>query len=397
MMKINKIVNLIPIATGGGLQNANSFIESFYHSGYDKDGIVFMVRSGSDLEKLCQSLNLLHLSIGNNFLDRFKFENFSKSLFPEKSICFTLFGPPPICSFGRSINIVGCAYSNLFYPDIPFWSYLPWKNKIIKEGIDWARRYFTKRADFWIFETEALRKRAIDLCNFPEERVSVVRMAPSNLVSEGKVNPAFCEKLNKVLPNSFKILYLSGAHPNKRLHLLPEIAEQLVDIGCDNFTFITTVDESSSYSKKVFSEFEKKKLKKHLYNIGPVPCSDVASVIHLCNAMCNLSLLESFSNNFIEAWKMSKPIVVTDADWSRDSCGEAALYVDPCDAKQAALTVSQLIRQVELQNHFISKGKIQLSSYNTPESKLNEYFETFKKATELGPLSESRRKKIQWP
>jgi len=387
------IVNLLPVSTGGGLQNALSLISGFK----DANNYIFIVRKDSDTDKLCQKFELETLSVGNSNWQRFIFELSVKRRFKKGMVCFTLFGPVMLSASGHLTNVVGCAYSNLFYPTIPFWGFLSPLQKLRKEGIDLLRKHMTQKADYWIFETKALRDRAVELCGFPENRVSVVRMAPSKLVSKNRVDNPQSDLFNKHLYKTFRILYLSGAHPNKRLHLLPEIAEEMVRAGFDDFCFVTTMDESSSYARLVIDTFEKKGIGAHLVNLGTIPSEQVPTVIDVCDVMCTLSVLESFSNNFVESWQMQKPLVVTDADWSRDSCGDAALYVDPTDAAAAAHALINIATAPDLQKKLVDYGCRQLSSYNTPESKLHEYLHIIERARGLGPLSKSERNRIHWP
>lgn len=389
------VVNLGPIATGGGLQNAKSLLEVLAKQRGSVD--LVLVRSNSELEKSCRELGLNYLTNGSTVSQRMRFEFSSGGLFDKYSVCFTLFGPPPLSARGKTVNVAGCAYSNLFYPEIPFWSYLPLVQRSVKGAIDQVRRTLTTAADFWIFETEVLRKRAIELCNFPSERVAVVRMAPSKLVSRGRIKEGRLRDFSARLPEGFNILYLSGAHPNKRLHMLPQIAQLIAESGCPDFAFVTTMDERHSYAKEVMRSFEAIGLERHLVNLGPVLPDDVSNIIEACDAMCTLSLLESFSNNFVEAWQMGKPIIVTDADWSRDSCGEGALYIDPADAERSAHSLVGLIGSEKLRNDLVASGTRQLASYHTPESKFNHYMTIVSRARELGPLPAGERRRISWP
>ncbi|MDZ7696587.1 MAG: glycosyltransferase [Deltaproteobacteria bacterium] len=258
------------------------------------------------------------------------------------------------------------------------------------------RKHMTQKADYWIFETEVLRKRAIELCGFPEDRISVVRMAHSKLVSKDRVDISQSEFFDKRIPKAYRILYLTGAHPNKRLHLLPDIAKEMVRAGFNDFCFVTTMDEETMYARRIIDEFVDKGLNAHLVNLGTVHSEYVSTVIEVCDAMCIFSVLESFSNNFVEAWRMEKPLVTTDADWSRDSCGNAALYVDPAKTAQTASELISLARNELKQFRYTEEGKIQLARYHTPESKLNAYLDVILRAKQLGPLSSKLRKKIHW-
>lgn len=399
MSKVHRehiILNFLPIVSGGGLQNALSFIKVLADDRNWKDCCVGVVREGTKLHTFCRIANIKTIVVPNNNSGRLKFELSCRSRFSRGQLCFTLFGPVMLRSSGHLLNVTGCAYSNIFYPEIPFWGFLPPFQRVRKEAIDLVRKLMTLKADYWVFETEALRKRAIELFGFPEDRVCVVRMAASKLVSKDYVDINQREVLNKRIPKTYRILCLNGAHHNKRLHLIPAIAKEMIRAGFKGFCFVTTMDEASLYARQIIDDVVGKGLGAHIVNLGTVPSDQVSTVIEVCDAMCTFSLLESFSNNFVEAWRMEKPLVTTGADWSRDSCGDAALYVDPAKTAQTAAKLISLAKNTLEQIRYIKKGKMQLERYHTPESKLDAYFDVISRAKQMGPLPSKLRKKIHW-
>lgn len=394
----NKVIlNFLPISSGGGLQNALSFIYSLSALEEPKHRYVAVIRATSILRSACEEHGIGCQIAAPGRIGRLKFELQSKNLFSKGQICFTHFGLPMLRSSGHCLNIVGCAYSNLFYPEIPFWSYLPRQERIKRYAIDELRRRMLEKADYWIFETETLRRRAIELCGFPSNRVSVIKMAPSELVSPEKVNEETRRKFDRSLPKVFRFLILSGAHPNKRIHFLGKIAARMRGNGGQEFVFVTTMNKDHPYAKIVRQSFISHGVGAHIVNLGTIPPDNVASLIDVCDAMGNFSVLESFSNNFVEAWRMGKPLVVTDADWARESCGNAAIFVDVEDAEETADMLIQLKNDVQLRENLVASGYEQLRSFLTPERKTRAYLEVIQKAKGMGFCSASERSTIHWP
>ena len=391
------VLNFFPISMGGGLQNTLSFLRSLNVIGIPKSHFFAIVRYHSPLKDHVVKSGVEYYVVKSGNYPRLKFELKSRHLFPNNQTCFTHFGLPMLGAVGRCLNIVGCAYSNLFYPEVPFWSYLPLRERYLKYAIDEYRRYMLKKADYWIFETDTLKNRAIEICGFPEHRVGVVRMAPSELVSPEKVNKLFERKFEQVIPKAFRILFLSGPHPNKRLHFLGEIASAMSDMGLNDFVFVTTMDENHPYTEIVKRSFVKKGVDRHLVNLGPISPSNVASLINVCDAMGNFSVLESFSNNFVEAWQMRKPLIVTDADWSREACGNAAIYVNVENINETAEQIIMLANNSRLRADLIAYGYRQLGYYLTPEQKTMAYMEIIERARSLGPCLPDERESIHWP
>lgn len=394
--KMKTILNFLPVRMGGGLQNALSFLGVLGRDTNPK-AFVAIVRCNTKIHNTCKEYNIEHIVINDSFMGRIKFELSCKSYFSKGQVCFTFFGPPMLGSRDYLINVVGCAYSNLFYPEIPFWSYLPWFQRTQKKMIDLYRKYITARGDYWIFETNVLKKRAIELFGFPSNRVGVVRMAPSELVSPKNVKAKLAEEFAHKLTPGFRFLFLSAAHPNKRQHLLTAIAHQMVEKGFRRFSFVTTMNEKDAYAKKVMDSFKRDGLSGHLVNIGPVPSDSVATLISCCDAMCSFSVLESFSNNFVEAWRMELPLLVSDADWARDACGKGAIYVKPTDAAECAAQLIKIAANATFRTEQIELGKDQLSTYPTAEQKINRYYREIEIAGQLGFCPAEERGQIRWP
>jgi len=390
------VLNLLRLNDGGGRQNALSFVAALGKDKENKSRCVALVTHGTPLHKACNSIDMETIVVPDNSA-YLLYEYFYGRQLLKGQLCFGIFGFPLPMSVGRAVNVSGCALSNLFYPEIDFWKYLPRVKYHYKQLKDYYRRTRVAQADFWIFETETLRERAISICDFPEERVEVVPMAPSELVSSERVNMEDFNIFKKLMPDKFKILFLNGAHPNKRMHLLPSLARSLVSRDQKDFCFITTMPDQDKYSKYVFNQMKDSNLEKHIVNVGPVKATQVASLIAAIDTMCTFSLLESFSNNFVEAWKMKKPLIATDADWACHSCGKGACYVDPTAPEKAAEVIDDLIRNDKLRGQLIKYGGLELAKYPNAKQKNALYFECIEKAICLGKCPNDERNKIKWP
>ena len=395
-MNESVIINFLPIADGGGLQNALSFLATLVSSNR-ASGFQILVRSGSSVERSCIIGGLSFVSVKDSILSRFLFEIRCRSFFQRGQVCFTLFGPAMLGAKGFLININGCAYSNLFYPEIDFWQDYQGVSRLKREWVDNYRRALTKQADYWIFETEVLTDRAVRLCGFPSQRVATVKMAASALVTLDKVKKSVAEGYDEGIRRGFRVLFLNGANRNKRIQFLPSLAEELVRNHNEDFVFVTTLPLSDLLTASLERDFERRNLRKYWHNIGPVNQEDVSSLVSVCDSMGTFSRLESFSNNFVEAWRMRKPLLATDADWARSACGEAALYLDPEDPVQAGAVIAKVISDPELRARLVAEGTHRLSHYSTPESKNAQYLSCIKDAVALKSCSPEERRKIQWP
>jgi len=371
------IINLVPITKGGGLQNAINFIIGFNKVIDKKDDYFFIFKKNIILEKFCKEYNLKYKTINNTLMARLLFECFY-FINKKNNIIFTLYGGKPLFTYNNKMNIVGCAYSNLFYPEVKFWSYLSKFQQVVKLVIDKYRFYSIRKADVYIFETDVLAQRAIKLFNFPKEHTYVVKMAINSLIEKcrDKVNKnlRYTDKINK----KFKILYLAGAHPNKRQHLLIELVKNIIAHSCKNIIFITTMSESK-YTNSILNKFIEDNLENYILNIGPIDNDKCAKLISECDAMINIALLESFSNNFVEAWAMRKPLFVTDVEWSKSCCGNAAIYLNMKNPSKSAEKIINICSNSKSRNIMIKEGVKQLENYPTTEEKTRQYINIINK------------------
>lgn len=365
---VKYLINLLPLSAGGGLQNACSFLSE---STFGSECVVYSQNISSVISSMGNSRSSLKV-FRKGWFSRLRAEwALSRECSDDFLRCFTFFGPPPMFGRRKLINVVGCAYSNLFYPELDFWDNHRGFGRFRRELGDWYRRWGLARADYWIFETEAIANRAINLFSFPRERVFVVRMAPSRLVTRprGESKGMFAQ----IPEGKFVTLYLASAHPNKRIDKLIDVAVYLQKRDDKRFCFVVTLPEDSQESKILLDRMESLGVGEYFINVGRVRPEHVSSLIDRCDAMCNLARLESFSNNFVEAWAMRKALIVTDADWSRASCADGALYVDPEREESIVTALREMREDQELYETMIRRGAAVLDTYPSSKSKANEY------------------------
>ena len=384
--------NFLYAPSGGGYQNSLSFVETLISLDFDFSNITFFVFSKTELETICKKHKIAYKAISNTVLSKYRFELLACTFVCKNDVVFSLFGPPMLGMDNRSINIGGMAISNVLHKEIDFWGYLGRTSKAIKTIKDVYRKYRYRQLDYWIFETELLKEKAINEFKFPAKRTEVIKMTPSILVSPDRASETILEGKGVDLNVDNKFLFLCGAHPNKRLHVLPELAKYLDGKGVD-FSFIFTLVENSYFSD-ILVLARKLGVEKYFNNVGPVQPGEVASVISAVDFVCTFSLLESFSNNFVEAWAMRKPLIVTAKDWAEKSCGQAALYVNVDEQSELNQQVFSIINNVEAQQNAVESGLAQLSVHPTVEEKALKYISTINKAIVLGKISNKERRRI---
>lgn len=392
-MELELLVNTLAIKSGGGLQKTLSFINSISNTGEHIKHVRLICAEGSQINQQANDLGLATTVVRASAFARLAWELQSLNTANSRSVVFNIGGLTPVRSTRKLVNVNECAYSNLFYPEINFWGKQNIYRKFKSRLIDLIRMSGVGRGDFWIFQTPSILERAVRLYGFPEHRCRVVLPSPSRAVSIDSIKPDLAETYKKLFNGRSAFLFLGGTNENKRLHTLPLIAAEFIRAGSTKFVFVLTMRENDTYYKAINDVVEANNLGAYFENVGVVPPHDVASLVSSTDVVCNFSRLESFSNNFIEAWNMKKPLIATDSDWSRSVADDAALYVNPDDFAGTASTLISLISNQAFMNRLTTLGEKQLTKFPTPEEKLKHYFDCFESALSLGKICESERPK----
>jgi glycosyltransferase involved in cell wall biosynthesis len=366
-------INLVPVKSGGGLQNTLSFLAQLARTP-SKHLFLIICTGGGDIERTCITEKIRYECIKTGIFDRIFYEFFDGYRIIKKhnvKLVFSIFGGAPLFSPGV-YKISGFAYSNIIQREVPFWRFLPPIKRLQKGVIDAFRTWLAESSDEIILETDYLKARAEGIL-FKKAKLHVVKMSPSLLVTEGLRSQI---KSNK---ESFDILYLAGPHPNKRVHLLGPIFSRL-NAEHQGFRLITTLPGGSAYLKQVEQSFADQGCAEALYNIGPVAPESVGRLIAGIDAMINVALLESFSNNWVEAWAADVPLIATNADWAKASCGDAAIYIDPMDPLTSADRLRSSLRDPETVMKMVAAGRKQLQTLPTTQERFSQYMKIIESA-----------------
>ncbi|MFT6214448.1 MAG: glycosyltransferase involved in cell wall biosynthesis [Roseivirga sp.] len=357
------VANLIQLASGGGQRVGLNFVLSMKENRFFGNEVLFLVTKGSILEKEFIKNEIQHFAVRPTFLYRLKFELFdSKPLFRtfKPDGIYTVFG---YSFFGKHYKQVsGVAYSNLFFPEIDFWIEYKGLSKVRRKLIDYYRAFGLKRASALIFENPAMEKRAHSLWSFSPDRTTYI--PPS--IHHTDTNKSF---QSRNLNNNYNILMLCGWQRNKNIHLIPKIAAEAKSRQLKLHFTITVALDNSIDSHLFEKEMSYEGVGDMISLIGQVSPQKVPELYLKSDGIVLLSKLESFSNNIIEAWTYGVPLFITDHDWARNICGEAAFYVDRDDYVNIVDSIEKVILSEKLQLEYQVLADKTLRSYPSIDEK----------------------------
>jgi glycosyltransferase involved in cell wall biosynthesis len=369
------MLNLVPLKSGGGLQVGLDFVAQAQRSRLHQWHVV--ATAGTPLAEIAERDNIsLCATVGRTLPARtwFEFSGCRRALRSIRpALVHTLFGPQWPGAAGVT-SVVGCAYSNLCYPEIDFWGRLPPAQRAWREFVDHGRRRRLRQADAVIFETEDLAERAVHHLRLDARRVHVVRPSVSSLVAEHAHHAETAARC-RTLPDGFRVLLLSVYNPNKNFELLPHIAHALQRVGRDDTVFVITLPQAQPQLDALMKLAAGLGVADRLYNVGPVPQAGCAELYRVCDAVILPSQLESFSNTIAESWAMGRPLLISDLPWARSLCGPGALYFRYDDPDDAAARLLELRADAGKRKQIVEAGQAQRASYPTADQRFRQYLE----------------------
>ncbi len=273
---------------------------------------------------------------------------------------FTFFGPGlPRPSGVRSV--VSIAYPIICYPESKYWEYASRREHITERVKCAIRRQRIRRADHVIVETEVMQKRIMQYLGLSAGGMTVLGPAVTGYVSSGE---------HRELSGKNVFLFLAGNAVYKNLWRLYDVAVELMRRGCATFTFLLSITREDWLSTvKTAGMIDDEVLKEHFVFTGKISPRDVDLLYKQADVSVNLSDLESFSNNYMEAWKAGIPVIASDRDFSRHICGASAVYVEPHLPSSVAEGMIRTLADSDFRKSAVAEGKRRLAELPSLEAR----------------------------
>lgn len=344
-MKIFLDCSLLSI--GGGIQVGLSIIQNIVHDPDIETIVVCTPQIDAQIDESSkQKLKAYHVVPNVPFYKKRDQGNYIRQLEQKHKpdLVFTVFGP----SYWRSKtkNIQGFALGKMLYPEIR--KFYPSKISRFKEALfDFIKqKFFFKNVDNFLVETEVVKARLVDKFNISPEKIYVI----SNSYS-----PAFEKRLQErkehVSPDeSVTTIFVPASfYVHKNLLILPKVLSELKKLNDKKVILKFTVPVNSAGWEEISKSAVQYGVLDQIKTVGHVPnhliCDEyLSSSFVLCP-----SLVESSTAVFPESFIAERPLLVSDRDFARNLCGDAALYFDPLDAADIARKIDDLLKDQQLQ------------------------------------------------
>ena len=364
--KIKLLINFGPIKKGGGQNVALNFLQELERYPEIEFELYFIACSDSIIYKKLKSSiwSKRILPVSKNPFKRIIQEITIARKFLKKNNIRNVYSYFGFAFFGPGINqVIGSADSNLYFPNIDFWTNETRVEKFKRFLVDKYRIWGLKNATGVIYENKEMYKRGKLLFGIKRRALILPSIDRPKKIKDIDI---YSKK------DSFKILLLCGWQRNKNILLIPALANELNKCTY-NFEFIiSTKPDDSSCSREFFQKVKKYNVGEMINCIGQVDKSQLPNLYNSIDCVLLLSLLESFSNNIIESWFYKRPLIIADEPWSRAICSDGALYVNRSDVSEISKTLIKMIENDSIERNLIRNGMFELQKYPTIKQRFNQ-------------------------
>lgn len=353
---MNILFDFGSIKSGGGAQLATNFVDRLDELKQSPHK-VFMVTptigplAGRPTPQSCVS----SIPSPASYVRRWYFEYRQLAHFIKKNdieAIYTFFGaglPHP-----RHVrSVVNVAYPIICYPDSPYWKYIAYGQYLRIKTLIAMRVIRLRNATTIIVETETMRRRVARVLERSAEKIRVIPPSVSSYVHDNEW------RQNRPVKN---FVFVSGLDGHKNLWRLYEVALELRRRKWMEFTFTLTATRELYLNTLRAAQCDTNVIDLHFRFLGTVPPTMIMDVYRDADVVVSLSDLESFSNNYMEAWRVGLPIIASERDFAREICGGSAIYVEPHDADDVCNKMMAIASDGSLRKELVEVGKSKLKA-----------------------------------
>ena len=368
-MKI--IINTTNLKIGGAIQVAISFINECIGFS-ENEYYVFLSLS------VAKEIN--HDLFPQNF-KFYQFKNPSRFILFDKTIAeldkkekeinadmvFSVFGPTYWKP--KSKHLMGFANGLYLYKDSPYFESFSIMEKLkFKLKKEYHRLLLKNNADFYVLQTDDMKKRFSKFLGIDEAKMAVVS-SRYDRVFENQIEDL--NMLPKKSGDEFWFVTISAYYPHKRLDLINELVP-LIKKEQLNIKFVLTLSDDVIENRFADS-------KEHIINIGSIKLEECPYVYSRCDALFLPTLIESFTASYPEAMIMKKPILTSHYSFAKTVCKDAALYFDPYNIDDIMAQIRKIYKDRVLYNNLVEKGLKVVQELPSSKDRAKQYLNLCKK------------------
>ena len=243
------------------------------------------------------------------------------------------------------------------YPESHVWKIMDLKSFMIRKIKLFYFKSFLPSISHWVVQTNAIKNRLKSIYN--AQNITVI---PNAVTLEHTQKTTFYDFQ---LPKGTLLLCLSRYYPLKNLEIFIPLAEEIKKRGL-NYKIIITIDESQHRKVKSFLSLIKDcGLDDIIINIGPVEVKNAPSLYEQCDGLLMPSLIETYCNPYVESMYHKRLILTSDMDFSREVCGDAAIYFNPLNHLSILEAIEKVYSNDILKEEKIRQGSMKIEKLHS--------------------------------
>jgi glycosyltransferase involved in cell wall biosynthesis len=350
------------LRTAGGLSVGKNLLAAIIRAAPEHEYLVTMP-SGSDYEAICQGFPRVRISRcrpGGKRLARNVYE------FITLPRVVRAFRPDVVLGLGNH-GVLGvncpqailCHNAHLFYPGKHSGRTGRIGRRLSSLRLrKWYLRHNLRSTQLLLCQTEAAVERATGYYGYTG-RTMVCPNAISSFIPVNRQNPPLPAHLKPWIDH-FRLFYLARYYPHKNLEALVDVFRRYRASLKNVVAVITISEDHHPGATRLLRAVSKYRLDQQIINVGPLDQSELGAYFQNCHALVMPTLLESFSETYLEAMHFGLPILTSDQDFARAVCGDAALYFDPWNPASIRDAIVQIRNDRRLAEALARRGRDRL-------------------------------------
>jgi glycosyltransferase involved in cell wall biosynthesis len=167
--------------------------------------------------------------------------------------------------------------------------------------------------------------------------------------------------------NSPFVLYAGNIKPHKNLDRLIEAFALVRQREFDGLKLLIIGDEISKYPN-LRRLVHRHQLHQHVRFLGFVPDATLAALYRLASVFVFPSLYEGFGLPPLEAMASGTPVITSNVSSLPEVVGDAALLIDPLNAREMADAIARVLVDSELRSELIRRGHARVRTFSWERS-----------------------------
>jgi glycosyltransferase involved in cell wall biosynthesis len=261
---------------------------------------------------------------------------------------------PPLVRCRSVVTIHDCIH--LMFPQ-----YLP--NRV---ALKYARASITgaaRRATRVLTVSESSKRDILRFVDIPPEKIDVIYNAyDERFAIEPNEEDVVRVRERYQLQDPF-ILYAGNVKPHKNLERLIEAFHIVRQAGLDHLKLVLIGDDISRYAA-LRRAVHQHQLHKYVRFLGYMPEETLAVMYRLASVFVFPSLYEGFGLPPLEAMASGTPVVTSNVSSLPEVAGDAALLVDPLDARDIAEGIHRVLMDADLRSGLRARGAVRARQFS---------------------------------